>query len=393
MQKKLRLIFFFIIFITVACNQKPTPKFQIPADVDKMIDFASSQYTKAVQTLTDTTRAPIQANADGSWIQKETSNWVSGFFAGILWFFYEYTNDQFREKQARRWNAALEQEKLNTNTHDLGFMLYNSFGNGYRLTKDEQYKEILLQGAESLISRFNPVVGTIKSWNSEPENHLTIIDNMMNLEYLFWASKVTGDSRFRDIAIRHADVTLKNHFRADGSSYHVLNYDPQTGEVKEKKTAQGFSNESSWARGQAWGGYGFTMMYRETGDPRYLEIAQKTYDQFIERLPNDLVPYWDFDAPNIPNEPKESSAAAIAASALLELSTYISDSNQKDRYYQTAIKLLEALSTDCYLATARKYQCILLHSNGSVPAGADVDVNFTYADYYFVEALLRLKYL
>lgn len=383
-----------LLFINLfACNQKQAPKFQLPSDVDKIMNFAMSQYTNAVQTLTDTTKAPIHGNADGTWIQKETSDWVSGFFAGILWHFYQYTNDPFWEKQARKWNAALEKEKFNTGTHDLGFMLYNSFGNGFRLTKDEKYREILLQGAESLITRFNPNVGTIKSWNSAPGNHLTIIDNMMNLEYLFWASKVSGDPKYQAIAIRHADVTLKNHFREDGSAYHVLNYDPQTGEVKEKKTAQGFSDESSWARGQAWGGYGYTMMYRETGDPRYLEIAQKTFNCFIERLPRNMVPYWDFDAPNIPNEPKESSAAAIAASALLELSMYVTDSNQKDRYYQTALNLLEALSTDCYLAKVGKYQCILLHSNGSVPAGEDVDVNFTYADYYYVEALLRLKKL
>jgi len=393
MIKNHKLILMFLFISLSMCNQKQTPEFQLPTDVNKIMNFAMSQYTKAVQTLTDTARAPIQNNADGTWIQTETSNWVSGFFAGILWYFYDYSNDPFWEKQARRWNAALEKEKFNTGTHDLGFMLYNSFGNGYRLTNDETYKKILLQGAESLISRFNPIVGTIKSWNSEPENHLTIIDNMMNLEYLFWASKVTGDSRFRDIAIRHADVTLKNHFRADGSSYHVVNYDPETGEVKEKKTRQGYSDESSWARGQAWGGYGFTMMYRETGDPRYLEIAQKTFNRFIERLPKDMVPYWDFDAPNIPNESKESSAAAIAASALLELSIYVSDSSLKNRYYQTALDLLEALSTDRYLATIGKYQCVLLHSNGSVPADADVDVNFTYADYYYIEALLRLKKL
>jgi unsaturated chondroitin disaccharide hydrolase len=249
MQRKLKLIFFIIILITVACNQKQSPKFQLPSNVDKLMNFAMSHYSNAVQTLTDTTRAPIQGNADGTWIQKETSHWVSGFFTGILWYFYEYSNDPSWEKQARKWNAALEKEKFNTDTHDLGFMLYNSFGNGYRLTKDEKYREILLQGAESLITRYNPNVGTIKSWNSEPENHLTIIDNMMNLEYLFWASKASGDPKYRDIAIRHADVTLKNHFRADGSSYHVLNYDPQTGEVKEKKTAQGFSDQSSWARG------------------------------------------------------------------------------------------------------------------------------------------------
>ncbi len=391
MLKKCQPVLILLIISSFSCNQKHTPKFQFPTDIDKILNFATSQYSRATKTLSDTTKIPVHGNADCTWIQKGTNDWVSGFFPGILWQFYEYTGEPFWERQARRWTAALENEKFNTSTHDLGFMLYNSFGNGYRLTKDEKYREILLQGAESLISRFNPEVGTIKSWNSATEDHLTIIDNMMNLEYLFWASKVSADPKYREIAIRHADITLKNHFRADGSSYHVLNYDPETGEVKAKRTAQGYSDESSWARGQAWGGYGFTMMYRETGDLRYLKAAQKTLDRFIERLPEDFVPYWDFDAPNIPKEPKEASAAAISASALLELSTYVTEINQKDHYYQTAVALLEALSTDRYLATAGRYQCILLHSNGSVPASDDVDVNVTYADYYFVEALLRLK--
>ncbi len=393
MLKKYQPILILLIFSSFACHQKHAPQFHLPKDIDKVMNFATSQYARAVQSLSDTTKIPVHGRADGTWIQKGTSDWVSGFFAGILWQFYEYTNEPFWEREARRWTTLLENEKFNRETHDLGFMLYNSFGNGYRLTKDEQFQRILLQGVESLISRFNPNVGTIKSWNSTPEDHLTIIDNMMNLEYLFWASKVSGDLKYREIAGRHADMTLKNHFRSDGSSYHVLNYDPQIGEVKAKRTAQGYSDESSWARGQVWGGYGFTMMYRETGDPRYLEIAQKTLDRFIERLPDDIVPYWDFDAPNIPNEPKEASAAAIAASALLELSTYVSDSNHKNRYYRTAVALLEELSTERYLATAGNYQCLLLHSNGSVAAGVDVDVNVTYADYYFIEALLRLKKL
>jgi len=388
---KIRTILLIFMIISTACNSNPTTDHQF--DVNKMLTFAMSQYRKAVNTLTDTTRIPTNGNADGTWIQKETSDWVSGFFAGILWDFYEYTNNSFWEKQARRWNAALEKEKFNTKTHDLGFMLYNSFGTGYRLTRDENYKAILLQGAESLITRFNPNVGTIMSWNSIPENHLTIIDNMMNLEYLCWATKVSGDRKYLDIATSHANVTLENCFREDGSSYHVINYDPQTGKVKEKKTKQGYSTESSWARGQAWGGYGYTMMYRETTDERYLEIARKTFDRFIERLPGDVIPYWDFDAPNITNEPRESSAAAIAASGLLELSTHVKNTVDQKRYFDTAVNLLRALSTDEYLATSHQYQCILLHSNGSVPEGANVDVNFTYADYYYVEALLRLKKL
>lgn len=379
-----------LIICLFACHRDAPMRFELPRDADQILQFALFQYARAVDSLTDTTRMPVQARPDGSWIQKPTSDWVSGFFAGILWYLYDYSKDPYWEKQARRWNAALEQEKFNTSTHDLGFMLYNSFGNGFRLTEDPNYRDILLQGAESLASRFNPIVGTIKSWDAPSEDHLTIIDNMMNLEYLMWASKVTGDPKYRDIAIRHADVTLNNFFRADGSSWHVVNFDPNTGAVKQKKTAQGFSDKSSWARGQAWGGYGFTMMYRETGEKRYLDAAQKTLDRFIERLPADRIPYWDFDAPNIPNEPKEASAAAIAASALLELSTLVTDAKQKDHYYRVAVEMLNSLANGPYLAHQDQYQCLLLHSNASVPAGIDVDVNFTYADYYFIEALLRL---
>ncbi len=383
-----------ILFLAlINCGSEFETITPIPFDSEQVLDFGMAQYTKAVNSLTDTTRIPTNNNADGSWIQKSTSDWVSGFFPGTLWYFYEYSADPRWERAARKWNAAVEKEKFNTSNHDVGFMLYCSFGNGLRLTGDEAYKEILLQGAESLITRFNPIVGTIKSWNSAPENHLTIIDNMMNLELLCRASQVSGDPKYLDIAIRHADVTLKNHFRPDYSSYHVVNYDSRTGDVKERITRQGYSDESMWARGQAWGGYGYTMMYRFTKDTRYLDIAQKTFDRFIERLPADYVPYWDFDAPNIPDEPRESSAAAIAASGLLELSTYIDSPSQKNFYYKTAINLLNALASDDYLAISSQYQCILLHSNGSVPGNANIDVNFTYADYYFVEALLRLKKL
>lgn len=362
-------------------------------DPDTLLHLAVTQYARAVQSLTDTTQMPITANADGTWRQVPTRHWVSGFFPGILWLLYDYTRDPHWAQQARRWNAALKSEQFNIGTHDLGFMLYNSFGHGYRLTGDENYRAILLRGAASLSSRFNPMVGTIKSWNAKPEDHLTIIDNMMNLEYLFWASKITGNSLYRQIAITHANMTLKNHLRADFSSWHVVNYDPQTGKIKQKRTSQGLADSSTWARGQAWGAYGFTMMYRETKDDRYLNAARQMFDWFISRLPADAVPYWDFNAPHVPNEPREASAAAIAAAGLLELSTYVTNSQDRNRYFEAALKLLQALASATYLANKAAYQCLLLHSNGSVPAGVDVDVNFTYADYYFIEALLRLKRL
>jgi len=383
----------FLFILVNHCAEETATVWPDQFDCDALLASGMAQYAKALDSLTDTTRMPITNKADGSWIQKSTSDWVSGFFPGILWYFYDHSRDRRWIEAARTWNAALEKEKFNTSNHDVGFMLYCSFGNGYRLTGDSAYKAILLQGAESLSTRFNPCTGTIKSWDSAPGNHLTIIDNMMNLELLCWASLASGNPKFRDIAIRHADVTLANHFSADFSSYHVLNYHPRTGAVMEKKTHQGFSDESMWARGQAWGGYGYTMMYRFTKDARYLAIAQRTFDRFIERLPDDFIPYWDFEAPNIPDEPREASAAAIAASGLLELSSYTDAAEAKNRYYQTAVAMLKMLSTSDYLAVHGKYQCLLLHSNGSVPAGADIDVNVAYADYYYVEALLRLKKL
>ena len=391
MNKPFYIILILIIGLISACGNEYQKQLNPEFDINEILEFAQSQYRRATLTLTDTTRMPISANADGSWQQANTGNWISGFFSGILWQLYDATQDQFWQHQAARWNTALENEKNNRNTHDLGFMLYCSFGTGYLLTGNEEYIPILLQGAESLISRFNPVTGTIKSWNSDPENHLTIIDNMMNLEFLFWASQKSGDSKYRDIALTHTENTIKNQFRKDYSTYHVLNYDPITGVVKEKKTSQGFSDESLWARGQAWGAYGFTMVYRETREKRYLEIAKKTFDRFISGLPEDMIPYWDFDAPNIPNEPRESSAAAIAASGLLELSSFMTSQKEKNKYFNNAVKLLNALSTENYLAKTDSYQCVLLHSNESVPRKKNVDVNFTYADYYYIEALIRLK--
>lgn len=321
------------------------------------------------------------------------SDWCSGFFPGELWYLFEYTKDPNWLSQAKKFTAYLEPEKFNRGTHDLGFEIYCSFGNGYRLTHDTAYKSIIIQSARSLSSRFEPKVGAIKSWGKMGQGKYTvIIDNMMNLELLFEATRLSGDSSFYKIAVTHANTTLKNHFRPDYSSYHVINYDQRIGQVIEKVTAQGYSNESAWARGQAWGLYGYIMCYRETKDARYLTQAQHIADFILHNpeLPKDLVPYWDYNVPDKINQSRDVSAAAITASALLELGTY-SNKNGK-AYNSAAIKILDNLKS--YRAkVGEAHGFLLLHSTGNAPIKVEIDVPLIYADYYYLEALTRLKRL
>lgn len=339
--------------------------------------------------------------------------WISGFYPGTLLYLYQFSNESSLKKEADQKLKLLKPLQFVTNTHDLGFMMYCSYGNAYRLDSEESEKEILVQSAKSLSTRFNPKVGCIQSWNNIKSldgkrilSYPVIIDNMMNLELLFFASKVTGDPSFKDIAISHAAATMKNHLRPDYSSYHVVDYDAQTGEVKSRGTMQGFSDNSTWSRGQAWGVYGFTMAYRETKDKRFLETAQKMADYFIAHLPKDKIPYWDFnvdqpgykpvwnyDSKKYPEPPRDASAAAIAASALIELSAYVNkEEGRKD--LKTAEKILSSLLSPEYRASAEENGgFILKHGTGGFPGGIEVDVPLSYADYYFVEAMLRYKNL
>jgi hypothetical protein len=302
---------------------------------------------------------------------------------------YDYSKDESIKKAAMQWSAVVEKEKMDGGTHDLGFKVYCPFGNAYRITKDEKYKSVIVQAAKTLSTRFNPTVGAIRSWDHH--EHLwkfpVIIDNMMNLELLFEGTILTGDSTFYHIADQHATTTLEHHFRKDNSSYHVIDYNPNTGEVVKKNTHQGFSHESAWSRGQAWGLYGYTVAYRYTKDSKYLEQAQKIAEYIFSHpnLPDDLIPYWDYDAPKIPNEPRDVSAAAITASALFELSQYGND--MATDYLNRANKILASLASE-------KYQCnippfFLKHSTGSIPGEFEVDVPIIYADYYYAEALIR----
>jgi hypothetical protein len=366
-------------------------------EMQKLIDdnmrSAAKQY-KYMRTLLPNDKLPRSYDSVKNQLITSGSDWwCSGFYPGTLWYLYEYTKDKSLMTEALRSTSLLEKEKNNTGTHDLGFMMGCSYGNANRIAPKPGYEEILLTGARSLSTRFNPKVGCIRSWDSKAGDFIVIIDNMMNLELLFWATKVSGDSSFYKIAVTHANTTIKNHFRSDNSSYHVLNYDEQTGVVKEKKTAQGAANESAWARGQAWGLYGYTATYRETKDPVYLEQAKKIADFILTKanLPTDGIPYWDYNAPGIPNVLRDASAASIMASAFLELSIYV-PSSLGDKYVSLAKKILKTLSAPAYRAAqGTNGGFILKHGVGHLPAKSEVDVPLTYGDYYFIEALMRYK--
>lgn len=362
-------------------------------DVNKQFALAGQQYMRMLADHPDTSKTIHSAKPDGTYRDLPSSWWCSGFFPGSLWYLYEKTKDVKWEKSARLWTAAVEKEQYNKGTHDLGFMMFDSFGNELRLTKDPHAKKVLIQSAKSLASRFDPKVGLIKSWNSFKGGftYPVIIDNMMNLELLFWASRETGDQTFHDIAITHADNTIKNHFRSDYSSYHVICYD-ENGKVLVKKQHQGYQDESTWSRGHAWAIYGFVTMYRETKDKKYLDFAQKITDFYLNHpnLPADKIPYWDFSAPKIPNEERDASAGAITASALLELSTYSGAKGK--RYYADAVKMLESLSSPAYRAALGENNNFLIkHCVGAKGLNSEIDVPLVYADYYYLEGLLRYQ--
>jgi hypothetical protein len=387
---KIILTSLLIIFLALsACNQQK-PMNNV---IDESLSLAAKQYEQMFDVMKDKTdQLPRTINAEGKLRTESSRWWTSGFFPGCLWYLYEYTNDVKIKESAELITARIEKEKNNKGTHDLGFMLFCSFGNGLRLTGEESYKEVLLTGAKSLSTRFRPNNGCIQSW--EPRKGWqcpVIIDNMMNLELLMWAFKNSGDSSFYKIAVSHADTTIKNHFRPDFSSYHVVSYDTITGMIEAKQTAQGAADESAWARGQSWGLYGYTMMFRETGLERYLKQARGIADFLINHpdLPEDKIPYWDFNAPGIPDAKRDASAGAIMASALIELSGYV-DTEAGTKYLRIAEEQLRTLSSPAYLAKeGTNSNFILLHGVGNMPGNSEVDVPLTYADYYYIEALLR----
>jgi len=343
--------------------------------------------------------SPRTIDNDSTLVLVHPHDWTSGFFPGELWMMYDFTNDPYWRRQAVSHTWPIEEAKMHGGTHDLGFMIGDSFGKAWELTGEKSYFDVVHQAAKTLCTRFNPTVGAIRSWdhNAERWKYPVIIDNMMNLEMLFKMSEATGDPLFREVAISHADVTLKNHFRPDGSSYHVVDYEPTSGDIRMKVTAQGYADDSFWSRGQAWGLYGYTMCYRYTRDMRYLNHAVKIADWFMSlpNMPSDMVPYWDMKAPGTETKdnketPRDASAAALTASALYELACYVS-SDKAAHYRASADTILQNLTDRYTIEPHEKEGFILDHSTGHFPGGSEIDVPLIYADYYYLESLLRKR--
>lgn len=362
--------------------------------IDEQFRFAAMQY----KVLAKNVPAHVMPKTYSVKTNKvETSNtkwWCSGFYPGALLYIYEYTKDADILKEAEKRLVILEPEKHYTGNHDLGFMMFCSFGNAYRITKKPEYKPTIDTAAASLITRYRPKAKVIQSWNSNKQwRGPVIIDNLMNLELLAWVTDNGGDKKYKEIAVNHANTSLRNHFRPDYSSYHVVDYDMNTGAVLKRGTAQGLSDNSAWSRGQSWGLYGYVMMYRFTKDKRYLEQAQHIAGFILNHpnMPVDMVPYWDFDAPAKPSTYRDASAAAVTASALLELGQYTSGKDRKT-YVSAAETMLTSLASPAYRAgQGENGGFLLMHSTGALPLKSEIDVPLTYADYYYLEALLRYK--
>ncbi len=367
------------------------------AGCHEKVTLALGQLGNGIDSI-DYTMMPRNIEGDSkNWNCRKScaEEWCSGFWPGILWMDYAGSKDPEVRRQAELFTAQigpiLDRPVFD---HDLGFLFFCSYGKGYELTGNEDYKSKILAASDSLATLFNPKVGTLMAWPRNVEmfgGHNTIMDTMMNLEMLFWAARNGGDKSLYDIAVRHAETTMEHHFRPDGTCWHVAVYNPESGDFIRGCTHQGYADSSTWARGQSWAIYGYTVVYRETKDKKFLDFAQKVADVYLNRLPEDYVPYWDFDDPSIPDAPRDASAACVVASALLELRQYVDDAQAK-RYEDSARKMLASLSSNDYKAPADN-AAFLLHSTGHHPAGSEIDASIIYADYYYIEALHRLAEL
>jgi len=363
--------------------------------IDEQFDFAVKQY-KVLDRNIPAGLTPQSYDAkNNKLVAYDIKWWCSGFYSGSLWYIYEQTKDASVKKTAEKALKVIEPNQNYSGNHDLGFMMFCSFGNAYRLTKNPVYKAVIDRSAASLAKRYRPAIESIQSWDKNKYWKCpVIIDNMMNLEMLNWVSDQGGDAKYKEIAVKHANTTLKNHFRPDFSSYHVVDYDLTTGKVNRKATWQGAANCSAWARGQAWALYGYTMMYRDTKDQKYLDQA-KGIAHFILNHPNlpvDKIPFWDFDAPKIPYAERDASAGAVTASALLELAQYTNAATEKKEFVSSAETMIRSLATPVYRAKlGENGGFLLLHSTGALPLNSEIDVPLVYADYYFLEALGRYK--
>lgn len=360
----------------------------------RVFDVAKHQYIM-MDTHLDSISLPRTMDFGGNFVTSGISWWCSGFYPGSLWYIYEYTGSEEIRRIAERNTAKLKSLQYVTTDHDIGFQLNCSFGNGYRITGNEDYKTILCNGAQSLSTRFNPVAKVIRSWDFVMEgrdwNYPVIIDNMMNLEILMVASEILCDPGLRNVAEKHADTTMINHFRDDFTSWHLVDYDPIHGNVRKKETVQGYSDGSSWSRGQAWALYGYAMMGRMSGEKRYLDFAVSIGNMLEKQLPEDGIPFWDLDDSSVPKL-RDSSAAAIMASAYLDLASQLNDNEIKKKFIDIAEKLLRKLASSDYLADfGDNGNFLLKHGVGNYPARSEIDVPLSYGDYYFLEGLLRFR--
>jgi len=379
-----------LLFVSLGTSLSAATEVELRKMIPAIFAEAQVQYRGMLKQMESYPGLLPRTVDNGKFSAVKPDDWTSGFFPGSLWYLYEYTKAEEWKNAAQDYTARLEKMRHYTGNHDVGFMLYCSYGNGLRLAAVPGYKEVLLDGAKALSTRYNEKLGLIRSWNSY--TFPVIIDNMMNLELLMWAARNNGDARCETIARSHADVTLKNHYRPDGSAYHILDYNPETGKIAGYYSGQGQSKDEPWARGQSWGLYGFTMMYRTTRDKRYLNKAVAVADYLInhKNMPADGIPYWDYEAPNMTNAYRDASAGAIMASGLLELSGYVDEAKAK-RYRAMAIKQLCTLSSPTYCATpGSNNYFLLMHSVGNLPKKYEIDVPLNYADYYYLEALLRV---
>jgi unsaturated chondroitin disaccharide hydrolase len=395
--KSIILICSALLFLSLSAPAQSDRPLPLNTLINNALDTSICQCIRMAQMLKDRPGLlPRTADSSGNLVTCTSRWWTSGFFPGTLWYLYEYSKDDSLRMFAEEFTQRVKNEQFTTDNHDVGFMINCSFGNAYRITGDTSYRSALLNASRSLMTRFHPVVGATRSWNTDKSNRhwqfAVIIDNMMNMELLLRSAKEFNDPSFNSAAISHADKTLQHHFRPDHSSYHVVSYDTLTGLPHAKQTAQGYSDSSSWSRGQAWGLYGFTMMYRLTKEKRYLDQAQHIADYILNhpRLPADKIPYWDLDAPDIPNTYRDASAGSIISSALIELSGY-ADRKRSSEYLAAAETQIRSLSSMRYRNSLPGAPFILKHSVSSIPHRSEIDVPLTYADYYFVEALMRMK--
>ncbi|MBN1290246.1 MAG: glycoside hydrolase family 88 protein [Candidatus Latescibacteria bacterium] len=378
-----------VFVVSCSTDTAEIDKTEIP--VDTVFAFAGQQLTRSVELIKDSNRFPRYTNPDGVWETLDSSAWSSGFFPGCLWIMYEQSKDPKWKEYAVKWTESMEKEKYCTSDHNNGFKMLPGFGNGYRLTGNEHYREVLIESARSLASRYNDKVECIKANEMEQWKFPVMVDTMCNLELLVWAAKNGGEQKWLDMAKNHTQKTMEHHIRRDGSTIQVIDFNPETGEEIGHGTLCGLSGDSAWSRGQGQALYGFTVMYRETGNPQFLQTAVKLADYFIDNLPDDFVPYWDNSDPGIPDVIRDSSAAATACVGLIELSSQVKNTAARNKYHDAAVNILTSLVSPDYLAAASDTYGILKHATWKKPTDPQADTSLIWGDYYFLVALMRME--